>query len=154
MPLVVLCALAFSWVSMMHRPRHTCLWPCGGPIAVIDKRMLRVPVAPIPLQVMHRETMAYINELTGANCITKGHFYDTTKGEAPGPGDERKIYLLIEGATPQQVGSCSEAVTVQKVLPCGGCAAHKCLAHLDSAGSSSSTQQLVLLPEDSRLEDF
>eukprot|EP00891_Asterochloris_glomerata_P009008 jgi/Astpho2/9008/e_gw1.00133.30.1_t len=54
-------------------------------------------------KVMHRETMAYINELTGANCITKGHFYDTTKGEAPGPGDERKIYLLIEGATPQQV---------------------------------------------------
>ena len=72
----------------------------------------------VHLQVMHRETMAYINELTGANCITKGHFYDTTKGEAPGPGDERKIFLLIEGATPQQVGTCPEALTIS-VLPSG-----------------------------------
>ena len=108
-----------AWVSCVT----FSLWSWRGFLALVAK------TCNIHLQVMHRETMAYINELTGANCITKGHFYDTTKGEAPGPGDERKIFLLIEGATPQQVGTCSEALTAS-MLPSGGSAAHNCLAQI------------------------
>lgn len=48
------------------------------------------------LQITHRETIAQINELTGAAMTTKGFFYD--KGQ-PVPEGERKLYLVIEGPT-------------------------------------------------------
>ena len=48
------------------------------------------------LQITHRETIAQINELTGAAMTTKGFFYD--KGQQV-PEGERKLYLVIEGPT-------------------------------------------------------
>lgn len=48
------------------------------------------------MQITHRETIAQINELTGAAMTTKGFFYD--KGQQV-PEGERKLYLVIEGPT-------------------------------------------------------
>ena len=47
-------------------------------------------------QVTHRDSMAMLNELTGAAVTTKGTFVPPGK---PVPEGERKLYLLIEGPT-------------------------------------------------------
>ena len=46
------------------------------------------------MQVTHRETIRDMGEL-GAAVIVKGKYYKL--GTAPGPTDERKLYLHIEG---------------------------------------------------------
>ena len=51
------------------------------------------PAAPA-VQVTHRETIRDMGEL-GAAVIVKGKYYKL--GTAPGPNDERKLYLHIEG---------------------------------------------------------
>jgi len=48
------------------------------------------------VQITHRETIAQINELTGAAMTTKGFFYEKNQ---PVPEGERKLYLVIEGPT-------------------------------------------------------
>ena len=46
------------------------------------------------VQVTHRETIRDMGEL-GAAVIVKGKYYKL--GTAPGPNDERKLYLHMEG---------------------------------------------------------
>lgn len=53
-----------------------------------------------PSQVTHRETLADINEQTGAAIIVRGIFAE--RGRPP-PEGERKLYLLIEGPNEQCV---------------------------------------------------
>lgn len=53
-----------------------------------------------PVQITHRETLALLNELTGAVVTTKGHYLPPGRAL---PEGERSIYLLIEGATDQIV---------------------------------------------------
>ena len=57
------------------------------------------------LQITHRETIAQINELTGAAITIRGRFYD--KGEKI-PDDDRKLYLLIEGPTQAKVKAAKD----------------------------------------------
>ena len=57
------------------------------------------------MQITHRETIAQINELTGAAITIRGRFYD--KGEKI-PEDDRKLYLLIEGPTEGKVRSAKD----------------------------------------------
>lgn len=59
------------------------------------------------LQVTHRDTLADLNERTGAAVTTKG-FY-----EPPGhrlPEGERRIYLHIEGPNEQTVKECKREI--------------------------------------------
>ena len=59
------------------------------------------------MQVTHRDTLADLNEQTGAAVTTKG-FY-----QPPGhqlPEGERKIYLHIEGNTEGIVKECKRAI--------------------------------------------
>jgi ATP-dependent RNA helicase DDX46/PRP5 len=48
----------------------------------------------------HRDTLRDVAEATGAAVVTKGRY--TRPGAAPPPG-ERKLYLEIQGATPEAV---------------------------------------------------
>ena len=48
------------------------------------------------MQVTHRDSIAQLNELTGAAVTTKGLY--APPGKAP-PDGERKLYLLIEGSS-------------------------------------------------------
>ena len=57
------------------------------------------------LQITHRETIAQINELTGAAITIRGRFYD--KGEKI-PDDDRKLFLLIEGPTMAKVRAAKD----------------------------------------------
>lgn len=57
------------------------------------------------LQITHRETIAQINELTGAAITIRGRFYD--KGEKI-PDDDRKLFLLIEGPTTAKVRAAKD----------------------------------------------
>lgn len=56
-------------------------------------------------KITHRETIAQINELTGAAITIRGRFYD--KGEKI-PDDDRKLYLLIEGPTVAKVKAAKD----------------------------------------------
>lgn len=56
-------------------------------------------------QITHRETIAQINELTGAAITIRGRFYD--KGEKI-PDDDRKLFLLIEGPTMAKVRAAKD----------------------------------------------
>jgi ATP-dependent RNA helicase DDX46/PRP5 len=51
-------------------------------------------------QVTHRDTIAQLNELTGAAVTTKGFF--VPPNQQP-PEGERRLYLLIEGPTEAKV---------------------------------------------------
>lgn len=61
------------------------------------------------MQITHRETIAQINELTGAAITIRGRFYE--KGEKI-PEDDRKLYLLIEGPTQAKVRSAKDECKV------------------------------------------
>ncbi|RZC90698.1 hypothetical protein C5167_028530 [Papaver somniferum] len=52
-------------------------------------------------KVTHRETLGPISEWTGASITTKGQYYPPRM--SPKPGDERKLYLSIEGLTESSV---------------------------------------------------
>jgi len=55
--------------------------------------------------VTHRDTLAKINELTGAAVTVRGRYY------APGqpvPADDRKLWLLIEGPSEQHVKAAKQ----------------------------------------------
>ncbi|KAL3155377.1 hypothetical protein ABBQ38_010937 [Trebouxia sp. C0009 RCD-2024] len=56
-------------------------------------------------KITHRETIAQINELTGAAITIRGRFYD--KGEKI-PDDDRKLFLLIEGPTMAKVRAAKD----------------------------------------------
>jgi ATP-dependent RNA helicase DDX46/PRP5 len=49
--------------------------------------------------VTNRTNVAKILEATGTSITTKGNFYDTKKGQKPGPNDAPKLYILVEGDT-------------------------------------------------------
>ncbi len=57
------------------------------------------------LQITHRETIAQINELTGAAITIRGRFYD--KGERI-PDDDKKLHLIIEGPTQAKVRAAKD----------------------------------------------
>ena len=57
------------------------------------------------LQITHRETIAQINELTGAAITIRGRFYD--KGEKI-PDDDKKLHLIIEGPTQAKVRAAKD----------------------------------------------
>lgn len=63
------------------------------------------------VQVTHRDTIAQLNELTGAAVTTKGLYC------APGqklPEGERKLFLLIEGPTEGKVREAK--VEIKRIL--------------------------------------
>lgn len=78
------------------------------------------------------DTMHQINELTGAVVVTKGIFV------APGqplPEGERKLYLLIEGATEMSVRNATSEIkrileeapeTITPSMPPGGSTEDDC----------------------------
>jgi ATP-dependent RNA helicase DDX46/PRP5 len=47
--------------------------------------------------VTNRTNVAKILESTGTSITTKGSFYPT--GKEPGPGENPKLYILVEGDT-------------------------------------------------------
>ena len=47
--------------------------------------------------VTNRTNVAKILEATGTSITTKGSFYAT--GKEPGPGENPKLYILVEGET-------------------------------------------------------
>lgn len=56
-------------------------------------------------KITHRETIAQINELTGAAITIRGRFYD--KGEKI-PDDDKKLHLIIEGPTQAKVRAAKD----------------------------------------------
>ncbi len=59
------------------------------------------------LQVTHKDSMAAINELTGAAVTTKGRYYK------PGiqlPEGEQRLFLLIEGPTELSVKKAKDEI--------------------------------------------
>jgi ATP-dependent RNA helicase DDX46/PRP5 len=59
--------------------------------------------------VTNRTNVAKILEMTGTSITTKGTFYPA--GKSPGPGDDRKLCILIEGDTEVQVGNALAEMT-------------------------------------------
>jgi ATP-dependent RNA helicase DDX46/PRP5 len=57
--------------------------------------------------VTHRETIRDMGDL-GAAVVVKGKYYKL--GTAPGPLDERKLYLHIEGPTPDVVRRAKQEI--------------------------------------------
>ncbi len=62
-------------------------------------------------QVTHKDSMAMINEMTGAAVTTKGFF--VPPGRQP-PEGERRLYLLIEGPTENSVRKAK--AEIKKIL--------------------------------------
>ncbi|KAL4419032.1 hypothetical protein ABPG77_010019 [Micractinium sp. CCAP 211/92] len=58
-------------------------------------------------KITHRETIRDIGEL-GAAVVVKGKYYKL--GTAPGPNDERKLYLHIEGPTAEVVKRAKQEI--------------------------------------------
>lgn len=58
-------------------------------------------------KITHRETIRDMGEL-GAAVVVKGKYYKL--GTAPGPTDERKLYLHIEGHTPDVVRRAKQEI--------------------------------------------
>ncbi|KAK5654999.1 hypothetical protein OQA88_6758 [Cercophora sp. LCS_1] len=59
--------------------------------------------------VTNRTNVAKILEATGTSITTKGNFYPA--GKEPGPGQEPKLYILIEGDTEVVVGNALSELT-------------------------------------------
>ena len=59
------------------------------------------------MQVTHKDSMAAINELTGAAVTTKGRYY---KSGTPLPEGEQRLFLLIEGPTELSVKKAKDEI--------------------------------------------
>ena len=59
------------------------------------------------MQVTHKDSMAAINELTGAAVTTKGRYY---KAGTQLPEGEQRLFLLIEGPTELSVKKAKDEI--------------------------------------------
>src|SRR4051794_36770049 len=68
-----------------------------NPYPIDPEYLTNVPIEKARWAVTNRTNVAKILEATGTSITSKGSFYPS--GKEPGPGENPKLYILVEGDT-------------------------------------------------------